>query len=57
MRMRRNISLLIGIVVITLCLWSPAAAEDQVSVPVLCYHRFGPTVPDSMTVTTKLFTE
>src|SRR3974390_2917280 len=57
MRMMRSVSLLIGIVMITLCLWGPAAAEDQVSVPVLCYHRFGPTVPDSMTVTTKLFTE
>ena len=38
-------------------LGGPAAAEDQVSVPVLCYHRFGPTVPDGMTVTTKVFAE
>ena len=27
------------------------AAQEQVSVPVLCYHRFGPTVADGMTVT------
>lgn len=27
----------------------------SVSVPVLCYHRFGPTVADSMTVTTAVF--
>src|SRR6185312_13645632 len=28
---------------------------DTISVPVLCYHRFGPTVADSMTVTTPVF--
>lgn len=33
----------------------PVLAEDAVSVPVLCYHRFGPTVADSMTVTTAVF--
>jgi peptidoglycan/xylan/chitin deacetylase (PgdA/CDA1 family) len=33
-----------------------AWAADQVTVPVLCYHRFGPTVADSMTVTNKVFT-
>jgi peptidoglycan/xylan/chitin deacetylase (PgdA/CDA1 family) len=31
------------------------AADEQVTVPVLCYHRFGPTVADGMTVTTKVF--
>lgn len=30
-------------------------ATDNVSVPVLAYHRFGATVPDSMTVTTSSF--
>jgi peptidoglycan/xylan/chitin deacetylase (PgdA/CDA1 family) len=30
-------------------------AEAQVQVPVLLYHRFGPTVADSMTITTKNF--
>lgn len=34
----------------------PAAlAPAPLSVPVLCYHRFGPTVTDSMTVTTAVF--
>jgi peptidoglycan/xylan/chitin deacetylase (PgdA/CDA1 family) len=32
-----------------------AFAGDQVSVPVLVYHRFGPTVADGMTVTTPVF--
>lgn len=32
-----------------------AIADSAVSVPVLCYHRFGPTVADSMTVTTAVF--
>jgi peptidoglycan/xylan/chitin deacetylase (PgdA/CDA1 family) len=36
------------------CSPGSAAAED-VAVPVLCYHRFGPTVADSMTVTTQVF--
>ncbi len=38
---------------------SPAGAEPQHSsgtrVPILLYHRFGPTVADSMTVTTSAF--
>lgn len=34
---------------------SATAAEDQVAVPVLCYHRFGPAVADGMTVTTAVF--
>jgi peptidoglycan/xylan/chitin deacetylase (PgdA/CDA1 family) len=34
-----------------------ASADDQVTVPVLCYHRFGPKVADGMTVTTKVFAE
>jgi peptidoglycan/xylan/chitin deacetylase (PgdA/CDA1 family) len=32
-----------------------AGAEAEVSVPVLNYHRFGPVVSDSMTVTTQVF--
>lgn len=32
-----------------------ANVSPNVSVPVLCYHRFGPTVADSMTVTTTVF--
>lgn len=39
------------------CLASPAAvtAPGEVRVPILLYHRFGPTVADWMTVTTPLF--
>jgi peptidoglycan/xylan/chitin deacetylase (PgdA/CDA1 family) len=56
--MTRTLSLSAGIMLLALCLCGPAAAaEDQVGVPVLCYHRFGPTVPDGMTVTTKVFAE
>lgn len=32
-----------------------ALANDQTGVPILNYHRFGPTVADSMTVTTPVF--
>lgn len=32
-----------------------AAAAEPVSVPILAYHRFGPTVADSMTITTPVF--
>lgn len=56
--MIRSITLFIGIILLALCLAVPGAmAQEQVSVPVLCYHRFGPKVADSMTVTTKLFAE
>jgi peptidoglycan/xylan/chitin deacetylase (PgdA/CDA1 family) len=34
---------------------SPAPAEDDVSVPILAYHRFGPVVADGMTVKTSVF--
>ncbi len=54
--MRRLINLLLALVLPALCLVPGlVAADDQVSVPVLCYHRFGPTVADSMTVTTQVF--
>lgn len=33
----------------------PVSVPAALSVPVLCYHRFGPTVADSMTVTTAVF--
>jgi len=36
-------------------LYINASADEQVGVPVLNYHRFGPTVADSMTVTTSVF--
>jgi peptidoglycan/xylan/chitin deacetylase (PgdA/CDA1 family) len=48
--------LLVGLALVILCCHGPGAlAADQVSVPVLNYHRFGPTVADSMTVTTPVF--
>ncbi len=56
--MIRSLTLVIGIALLAFCLAAPGVmAQEQVSVPVLCYHRFGPTVPDSMTVTTKNFTD
>ena len=54
--MMRTLRLLAVITLLALCFCGQAAsAEDQVTVPVLCYHRFGPKVADSMTVTTKVF--
>jgi peptidoglycan/xylan/chitin deacetylase (PgdA/CDA1 family) len=41
---------------LAVCFCGPAAlAADQVSVPILLYHRFGPTVADSMTTKTQVF--
>lgn len=37
------------------CVFFLPSAFANVAVPVLCYHRFGPTVADSMTVTTPVF--
>jgi peptidoglycan/xylan/chitin deacetylase (PgdA/CDA1 family) len=54
--MMTTIRLLVVIAVLFAGFCCPAAAaEEQVTVPVLCYHRFGPTVADGMTVTTKVF--
>lgn len=54
--MTRKLRFVAGIILLAICLCSVAAlAEDQVTVPVLCYHRFGPAVADGMTVTTKVF--
>jgi len=56
--MNRSIALVISLFCLALGLAGHAAfAQEQVTVPVLCYHRFGPTVPDGMTVTTKVFAE
>lgn len=41
-------------VVYFVCVFSSTAFAN-ISTPVLCYHRFGPTVADSMTVTTAVF--
>jgi len=41
---------------LAVCFCGPAAlAADPAGVPVLCYHRFGPTVTDGMTVKTEVF--
>jgi peptidoglycan/xylan/chitin deacetylase (PgdA/CDA1 family) len=54
--MTRTCRLLLVIVALAVGFCCTAvSAEDQVTVPVLCYHRFGPTVADGMTVTTKVF--
>lgn len=45
------------VVSILFALSSPlfAAVSPEVSVPILLYHRFGPTVADGMTITTPVF--
>ena len=49
-------------ILFVLLLWSPSAKAElkksgppSFKVPILLYHRFGPTVADSMTVTTSVF--
>ena len=34
---------------------NPPASSPEVAVPILLYHRFGPTVADGMTITTPVF--
>jgi len=47
---------LTAMALLAMCFCGPAAsADDQVSVPVLVYHRFGPAVADGMTVKTTVF--
>lgn len=53
--MKRFIACLVGLVWLALGGQTLVLAQDQVGVPVLCYHRFGPTVADGMTVTTPVF--
>lgn len=48
--MRSCINSLFFILVLSVC--SLSHAQPLLSVPVLCYHRFGPTAADSMTVST-----
>jgi peptidoglycan/xylan/chitin deacetylase (PgdA/CDA1 family) len=56
--MNRVLRLLTAIVVAAVCFCGQAAlAQDQISVPILVYHRFGPRVADSMTTTTRVFKE
>ena len=53
--MKRFFYLLAGLFLLVLCSQTFALAQEKVGVPVLCYHRFGPKVADSMTVTTPVF--
>ncbi len=54
--MHRTVRLLVGTILLAMCFCGHAAsADDQVSIPILVYHRFGPSVADSMTVTTPVF--
>lgn len=54
--MSRRVCLVTGILLLALSFWGQVAgAEDPASVPVLNYHRFGPSVADGMTVTNKVF--
>ncbi len=53
--MKRFFYLLAGLFLSVLCSQTFALAQEKVGVPVLCYHRFGPKVADSMTVTTPVF--
>lgn len=49
-------SILSTLILLTLLFASPLLA-GEISVPILLYHRFGPTVADSMTITTPILTE
>lgn len=54
--MTKAVRIFVGLILLAVCFGGAwASATEDVSVPVLCYHRFGPTVADSMTVKTKVF--
>ena len=53
--MTKAVRIFVGLILLALCFGAVSSATEDVSVPVLCYHRFGPTRADSMTVTTKVF--
>ncbi len=54
--MGRILGVLFGAACLGLFAWGAcAAAQEPPGVPVLLYHRFGPVVADSMTVTTPVF--
>jgi peptidoglycan/xylan/chitin deacetylase (PgdA/CDA1 family) len=48
-------SAILQILSVLMALLTPAAAQEGGHVPILAYHRFGPTVADSMTVRTAVF--
>ncbi len=43
------------LLVVLLCVPLPALSADSFRVPILLYHRLGPTVADGMTITTTVF--
>ncbi len=43
------------LLVVLLCVPLPALSADSFRVPILLYHRLGPTVSDGMTITTTVF--
>lgn len=45
------------LLLLSLPLFAAAAPAPPVNVPILLYHRFGPTVADGMTITTPVFEE
>ena len=54
--MTRAVRIFLSIVLLALVFCSTAAsAAEDVAVPVILYHRFGPTVADSMTTKTSVF--
>ena len=56
--MRNIICLLFKSLLLALYLISPAAlADNSISVPILTYHNFDPSVPGSMTISTSKFEE
>jgi hypothetical protein len=55
-KMSRAVRIFLSIALLTLFFCCTAAmAAEEVGVPVLLYHRFGPTVADSMTTKTSVF--
>jgi len=53
--MARAVGLLCGVLLLVAGWTGPAQAAEPIDVPILCYHRFGPTMADSMTVTDRVF--
>src|SRR5260221_13250541 len=56
--MRHTIYLLFNILFLTFYFLSPcASADNSISIPILTYHNFDPSVPGSMTISMKKFEE
>ena len=56
--MHRPAQLIMKIFLLICCICSNASfAEKPISVPILTYHNFDPTVPGSMTISTQKFAD